>query len=148
MADFENRELDSHLSQCARCTREFKLLMFPHQVVEATPSLEPSPFFYQILKARLESEIRRAAEWQPFWRLARQMIPALAAITIALLLVVAYHRVHGPADDLHRAYSSVFLSESLPHQMVFSESDAITNKIIFNTIAEREFNHLLNMSVK
>ena len=148
LTDFEDRELDSHLAKCARCTRDFGLLMFPHQVADSTPSFEPSPFFYQNLKSRIEDEIRRAAEWQPFWGLARRVIPALAGITLVLLSVFAYHQVRGPEDDLRRAYNRVFISESLPHQMVVSEPEAVTNKNVLNTIAEREFSHLLNTGMK
>jgi anti-sigma factor RsiW len=148
LMDFENRELEDHLAQCARCTREYRLLMLPHQVVESTPAFAPSPFFYQKLRARIESEIQRTAEWQPLWGLARRMIPALAGITLAILSVFAYHELRVPEDDLHRAYNRVFISESLPHQMIFSEQQEISNENVLNIIAEREFNNLLNMSMK
>jgi hypothetical protein len=148
LTDFEKRELDRHLEQCAPCAREYRLLMLPHQVAGATPPFAPPPFFYQKLRARIEREIQGAAEWQPLWGLARRMIPALAAITLALLSVFAYHELRGPEDDLHRAYNRVFVSESLPHQMIVSEHEEITNEYVLDTIAEREFNNLLNMSMK
>jgi len=148
LTDFEIRELDHHLAQCAHCTREYRLLMFPHQVAEETPSLAPSPFFYKKLRARIECEIQGAAEWQPLWGFARRMIPALAGITLALLSVFAYQELLGPEDDLYRAYNRIFVSESLPHQMIVSEQEGITNENVLNTIAEREFNNLLNMSMK
>jgi anti-sigma factor RsiW len=148
LMDFENRELEEHLAQCAGCTREYRLLMFPHQVAEATPSFAPSPFFYQKLRARIESEIQWTAEWQPLWGLARRMIPALAGITLAILSVFAYHELRAPEDDLQRAYNRIFISESLPHQMIVSEQEEITNENVLNIVAEREFNNLLNMSTK
>ena len=76
------------------------------------------------------------------------MLPALAVITLALLSVFAYHQWRGPDDDLYRAYGRVFVSESLPHQMIVSEQGEITNESVLNTIAEREFNHLLNLGMK
>lgn len=148
LKDFKNRELDYHLAQCIHCTRAYRLLMLPRRVAKATPSFTPSPFFYQTLSARIGSEIEQAANWQPFSGLARQLFPALAGVTLVLLSVFAYHQLRGPDDDLYRAYSRVFVSESLPHQVSASEAGKITNESVLDTIAEREFNQLLNMSMK
>lgn len=148
LRDFESRKLENHLAQCAQCTREYRLLMFPRQMAEATPPVTPSPFFYQKLRADIESETQWVANWQPFWKLARQMIPALAGITLALLSVFAYHQLRGSDNDLYRAYNRVFISESLPHQMMAPEDKEITNERVLITIAEREFNHLLNMGME
>lgn len=148
LRDFENRELDRHLAQCARCASEYRLLMFPRRMAETTPSITPSPFFYQKLRARIESESQWIANWQPFGKLARQMIPALAGITFALLSVFAYHQLRGSDDDLYRAYNRVFISESLSHQVLVPEQEGITNKNVLNTIAEREFSHMLNRGME
>jgi hypothetical protein len=65
-----------------------------------------------------------------------------------LLSVFAYHQLRGPDEDLYRAYSRALVSQSLPHQLSESEDGTITNENVLNTIAEREFNHLLNMGMK
>ncbi len=148
LKDAENRELNHHLEQCARCARAYRLLMLPRRVAEATPSFKPSPFFYQTLRARISAEIERAANWQPFGGLARQLLPALAGVTLVLLSVFAYHQLHGHDEDLYRAYSRALVSQSLPHQLSVPEEGKITNESVLNTIAEREFNHLLNMGMK
>ncbi len=148
LRDSENRELDSHLAQCAPCAKEFGLLMFPRRMAETTPSVAPSPYFYQKLREHIESETQRIANWQPFGRLARQMIPALASITLVLLSVFAYHQLRESDEDIYRAYSRVFVSESMPYQMIVFEKEERTNESVLNTIVEREFNHLLNMGME
>ena len=148
LKDPENRELDSHLEQCTHCARTYRLLIFPRRVAEATPPIKPSPFFFQTLSARINGEIERAANWQPFGGLARQLLPALAGVTLVLLSVFAYHQLRGPDEDLYRAYNQAFVSGSLPHQLAVAEEGKITNENVLNTIAEREFNHLLNMGMK
>lgn len=146
--DAESRELNHHLEQCTHCARAYNLLMLPRHIAKASPSFTPSPFFYQTLSARISDEIERAANWQPFGGLARQLLPALAGITLVLFSVFAYHQLRGPDEDLYRAYSRALVSESLPHQISASEEGEITNEYVLNTIAEREFNHLLNMDMK
>jgi hypothetical protein len=148
LKDDENRELDHHLELCARCARAHRLLMLPRRVAEATPSFAPSSFFYQTLSARISGEIERAANWRPFGGLARQLLPALAGVTLVLLSVFAYHQLRGPDEDLYSAYSRALVSQSLPHQLSVSEAEKTTNENVLNTIAEREFNHLLNMGIK
>ena len=90
---------------------------------------------------RIEGEVQGTAGWQVLWGLARKMIPALAAITLALLSVLAYLQMSGPKADLYGAYERIFIAEDQPHQMFFAEQGDITDASVLSAIAERESNH-------
>jgi hypothetical protein len=140
LSDSENKALDAHLARCRSCAREYGLMAFP-RIARETPSLTPSPFFYQKLRMRIENEAQEIAGWQVFWRLARRMIPALAGITLALLSVFAYLQFRGSEADLYGTYERVFITEDQPHQMLVAEQGDITDASVLNAIAEREANH-------
>jgi anti-sigma factor RsiW len=144
LSDSENRALETHLAQCPSCTREYALLAMPRRIAQATPELAPSPFFYQKLKLRIEGEAREMAGWQVFWKLARQVVPALAGITLALLSVFAYFQLHGPEANFYRAYERVLATEEQPRQMLVAEQGDITDVSVLSAIAERESNHQHN----
>ncbi len=141
LSDSEIRALDIHLAQCPSCAREYGLLALPQRIAQATPELRPSPFFYQKLRMRIEGEAREIAGWQVFWRLARQVVPALAGITLALLSVLAYVQFHSPEANFYRAYERVLAAEEQPHQMLVIEQGDISDVGVLSAIAEREPNH-------
>jgi hypothetical protein len=148
LADIQNSKVDAHLAQCAACKAEYGILMFPKQVAKTMAPVKPSPFFYQNLKARIESEIQGVANWQIFLRLARQMIPALAGITLALVSVFAYYQLRGPQENLYEVYNRFLIVEDLPHHMIVADQGEITNESVLNTIAERELDHRQVMETK
>jgi hypothetical protein len=148
LRDFENRELDAHLAQCVSCSREYRLLTFPHRIARTIPEMTPSPDFYGKLGTHIEVEIQKVAGWQTFLGLERQMIPALAGITLALLSVFAYLQLRTPEADLYRAYDRVFVSEDLSQQMMIAAQGKITNEGVLSAIAEREFNHRRDSDMK
>jgi hypothetical protein len=148
LPDFEQRELDAHLAQCVYCNREYRLLTFPQRILRTMPGMTVSPSFCMKLRTRIEMEAREAAGRQMLMGLARQMIPALAGITLALLSVFAYLQLHSPEGDLCRAYSKAFISGDSPHQLMIAGQGDITNEGILSAVAEREFDHRRNLDPK
>jgi len=141
LSDIEGAELEDHLAQCASCTREYRLLALPHRIAQAAPPLTPSPFFYQKLRIGIEGEAQKIAGWQTFLGLARQVVPTLAGITLALLSIFVYLQLRGPQADLYRAYETVFISEDQPHRMLVADQGEITDESVLTAIAERASNH-------
>jgi hypothetical protein len=141
ISDFESRELESHLEQCASCRREYRLFSLPNQIAKAIPSITPSPFFYARLNRHIEGEAQRMAGWQSFLELARQMIPTLAGITLVLFSVFAYFELRGPEADLYSAYQSAFIVDNQPQHMLDSEQMPITDESVLSAIAERQLNN-------
>ena len=147
LQDSETAELDAHLAGCPACAREYGILALPNRVVQFAPPVQPSPFFYPKLRACIEGEAQKAAGWQVVLGLARQVIPALAGITLALLSVFAYFQIAGPKPDLYKAYDRVFIMEDQPHRMLAAGHGEITGETVLSAIAERE-NHSLNRDPK
>ena len=148
LTEKQSKGVDTHLAQCAACKIEYGILTFPRQVAKTMIPVKPSPFFYQQLRARIESEIQGVAAWQTFFRLARHMIPALAGITLALISVFAYHQIRGPQEDLYEAYTRILISEDLPYHMIVADQGEITNESVLSAIAERQFSHQRKMELK
>jgi hypothetical protein len=138
LSESENRAFDDHIVQCSSCAREYGLLALPHRIAPEIPPVTPSPFFYKKLKLRIEGEAQGMAGWQLFLRLARQMIPALAGITLALLSALAYLQLQGPKANIYRDYEGVFITEEQPHRMLAREQGDITDASVLNAIAERQ----------
>jgi len=137
LSDFESTELDAHLAECASCSREYRLWTLPQRIEQAIPPPEPSPFFYPKLWARIEGEAQKIARGQTIWGLARQMIPTLAGITLALLSVFAYVQMRGPEAELYKAYDKAFVSEDQSHRVLVAEQGDITDESVLRAIAER-----------
>jgi hypothetical protein len=133
----ENSELDAHLSTCASCMRDYQLLVLPQRIAQAIPAVTPSPYFYGKVKTQIESETQTAAIWQIVFSLAHRFVPAMAAITLALLSVFAYFQIWGPDADVYKAYHRVFLTEDMPNQMFIADQEAITDENVLNAIAQR-----------
>jgi hypothetical protein len=139
LSESEDIDLDAHLAQCASCAREFKLLGLPSRLSRGIPQITPPPFFYQRLRARIESEAQAIAGWQALWGMARRMVPALAGITLALLSVLAYVQLHDPQPDFYTVYERVFITDDQPQRMFLTEQGEITDETVLSAIAERQF---------
>jgi hypothetical protein len=146
LSEFETAELNSHVAVCANCSREYRIVSLPSRLGKMLPPIEPSPYFYARLRANLEGEVQKAAGWQGVFGLARQVIPALAGITLALLSVFVYFQLSGNEPDLYKAYDRVFISEDQPNRMLIYEQ--ITDETVLKAIAEREPNHRRNLDMK
>jgi hypothetical protein len=144
LQDFENRELDAHMKQCASCKEEYRLLSFPRRIARAISPPSISPYFYQKLWMRIEGETQMLAGWQAVRGLARQMIPALAGITLALLSVLVYLQLRIPDTDLYRAYGRAIMSDDASHRMIIAQQGEITNESVLSAIAERDLNRRRN----
>jgi hypothetical protein len=130
--------LGKHLSQCSDCARDFQLLSIPQRVAPAIKPIEPSDFFCQTLRTRIENEARNAIVVQQFLGLARGFIPSLAAVTLALLSIFAYLHLTNPRDDLYAAYKNAFVGEDLHLRAMISEQQSITDANILSALANRE----------
>jgi hypothetical protein len=131
----EKGRLESHLAFCPSCAREWKLLTLPRRIGQSIPALEPSPFFYSRLKARLEREKQAITIWQVWLGLARQIVPAMATITLVIISLFAYFEFRGPKMDLYQAYDSIFMSGDRPSRMVIA--DEITDESVLHALAEK-----------
>lgn len=133
----ENREFEAHLAECSSCSREYRLASLPRRIAQSLPDVAPSPFFRRKLAMSIEAETRNAAGWQAVWGIARQMIPALAGLTLALLSVFAYLEINAPKPELSATYERVFKTEYQPQRaLVFGQGD-ITDENVLAAIAER-----------
>jgi hypothetical protein len=146
LSEQETAALDAHLDTCASCNREYRILRLPSRIAQTLLPVEPSPFFYEKLRRNIEGEAQQVAGWNIFTHLARQVIPALAGITLALLTVFAYIQFTGSEPDLYKAYDRVFITEEQPHQML-SEGD-ITDESVLNAIAEQDASRRHNLEMK
>lgn len=137
LPDTENSELDGHLAQCSSCSRDYRLLTLPQQLAREIAPVTASPFFYKKLRLRIEEDAQGIESWQAIRGLARQMVPALAGITLALLSVFAYFQIQAPDVELYRSYDRVFTSDDQSHRMLVAEQKDITYESILTAIAER-----------
>ena len=131
----ERDQLQLHLGCCPSCTREWKILSLPRRIGKSIPALEPSPFFYGRLRARLEKESQSITIWQIILGLSRQIVPALATVTLVIVSLFAYFEFCGPRADFYQAYDSIFLSGDRPSRMVIAEE--ITEESVLHALAEK-----------
>jgi len=132
----EGGRLDSHVAGCSACARDFKLFSIPRRIGRAIPVLEPPPYFYTRLRARIESEDQSISIWQFILLLSRHMVPALAAVTLALVSVFAYFQITEPKTDLYQVYDSIFMTGDRPQRMVIADQGDITDESVLRAIAE------------
>ena len=129
--------LDSHLAQCPSCMRDFDALALPRRIGQSIPAPKPDPYFFSRLKARIESEAQNVNIWQIILGLSRKVVPALAAITLALLSIFAYLQLQGPRLDV-QAYDRVLLSGDRSLSMPTAEQGEVTYESILRAIAEQD----------
>lgn len=131
----ERDRLDAHLGGCPSCAREWRLLTLPRRIGRSIPALEPSPFFYARLRARLEREKQSVTIWQVLLGLSRQIVPAMATVTLVIISLFAYYEFRGPRMDLYQAYDSIFMSGDRPSRMVIA--DEVTDESVLHALAEK-----------
>jgi hypothetical protein len=148
LSEVEKAQFDAHLAECSFCAREYRLLSLPSRIAQGIPPFAPSPYFYRKLRISLEGEVQKAAGWQAIFGLARQVIPALAGITLALLSVFAYVQMSGKEPDFYKAYNRVFITEDQPHRMMLADQGDITDESVLRAIAERDSNLRRNKDPK
>jgi len=140
----ESELLEQHLGTCDSCAHQLKLLMIPRRLSQAIPVLEISPFFYQKLRARTDSEAQAITMGQIIMGLSRQFLPVMAAITLALLSIFAYFQLRGPSVDLYQAYDNIFMPTDRPQRMVIADQEDITDESVFQAITEQTSLQYLN----
>jgi anti-sigma factor RsiW len=148
LSDSESMELDNHLAKCVSCSREYRLITLPHRIAQANPPPKSSPFFYQRLRTRIDSEVQKDLGSQVLWGLARSMIPALAGITLALLSVFAYLQMRSPEVDLYKSYDRAFISDDQSQSILVADQGDITYESVLSAIAEQESNYRRNQNLK
>jgi len=131
----ERDRLHIHLDCCASCAKEWRILTIPRRIGRSIPALEPSPLFYARLRARLEREAQSITVWQIILGLSRQIVPALATVTLVIISLFAYLEFYGPRGDFYQAYDSIFLSGDRPSRMVIA--DEITEESVLHALAEK-----------
>lgn len=131
----ERKQIDAHLSCCPSCARELRILSLPRRIGRSIPALEPSPFFYARLKARLQREAQSVTVWQIILGLSRQILPAMATVTLVIVSLFAYLEFRGPGPDLYQAYDSIFMSPGHTSRMVIAED--ITDESVLHALAEK-----------
>lgn len=127
--------LHAHLSNCPSCTREWKLLTLPRRIGRSIPALEPSPFFYTKLRARLERERQAVTIWQILLGMSSQVVSAMATVALVIISLFAYYEFRGPRMDLYQAYDSIFMSGDRPSRMVIA--DEVTDESVLHALAEK-----------
>jgi hypothetical protein len=140
----ESEQLQSHLAGCAPCARQMKLLLLPRRIGQALPAIEPSPFFYQRLRAQL-AESQNITIWQVVLGLSRQLVPGLAVVTLVLVAVFAYSQLGTTDVDVYQAYDMIFMSGDRPYRMVIADQDEITEEAVFRSIAEEDLPQTLGV---
>jgi len=137
LGEGDERELRQHLAGCPACTRELRLLSLPRRLGQAIPALEPSPFFYQRLRANLESarEYQGVTIWQIVLGISRQIVPAFASVTLALVSIFIYLQLNGPAVE-YQGYDSIFLSGERSQSMVIAVLGDLTDESVLGAITE------------
>ena len=138
LSESENRELDDHIERCPSCARELRLTALPSRMGAGIPQVAPSPFFYNKLILSIEKESQGMASWQLFLRLSRQMVPALAGITLALLTALAFLQFQGSNRDVYPDYRKVFITEEQSHRMLAGDQADITDASVLRAIADRQ----------
>jgi hypothetical protein len=137
LTESESRDLDAHMEHCPSCAREYGLLRLPGRIAQVSIRPQPSPFFYQSLRARIESDLQNIPISQLLFELARRVVPSMAAVTLALLSVFAYLHMKNPQNDLYTAYEQAFMGGNLPLRMMITEQRDITDENILNAIANQ-----------
>lgn len=137
LSESENIILNEHLEMCPACAREYSLLTVSQRIAQAMAPIEPTPFFHQKLKARIENEAQNAAIFQLFFVLSRKIIPSMAAITLVLLSLFTYLQLNHPQDDLHTAYERMLTGADLPFPLIATDQSEITDESILSAIANQ-----------
>jgi Putative zinc-finger len=133
----ESEQLQIHLAECPSCARQMKLLLLPRRIGQALPAFEPSPFFYKRLRAQL-AESQSITIWQVVLGLSRQLVPALAVVTLVLVSVFAYSQLGSTDVDVYQAYDMIFMSGDRPYRMVIADQDDITDETVLRSIAQED----------
>jgi hypothetical protein len=118
--------LDLHLASCESCAREFRMLAMPRRIGQMIPTLEASPFFYSRLKAWMAAEAQEITIWQIISGISRQMIPALAVMTLTLISLFGYIEYRQRHNEPAQAYERIVTAGDLHYRTVALEQSEST----------------------
>ena len=78
----EMENIKNHLSECDECAAFAEELVKTQAILTAEKSIEPNPFFYTRLKAKMEAEetVDYAPRWQSVW--VKLVQPAVFSILL------------------------------------------------------------------
>jgi len=128
--------LDAHLAICPGCARHARFLDVPRRLARIMPAPEPSPFFSQRVMASIGSEVQGLSIWQVTVGLARYFVPALAAVTLALLSAFTYQQVVPSPEEMYQAYDTIFTAPDRSQRMIIADPADITDERVLDAIAE------------
>jgi hypothetical protein len=138
LTDTEREGLESHLSGCPTCSREWKILSLPRRIGKVMPVLEPPPFFYQRLRENLASASPAMTTWQVLLGLSRQVVPGLAAITLLVLSIFAYMQLRSSNMEFYQAYEEIFMPSDRTERMIIADHDVFTDEVVLRALAGQE----------
>ncbi len=140
LSSSDSKLLNTHLAECPACMRELRMLKVPRTVGQMIPAPESGPYLYRKLRARIEGEAQSITIWQIILGLSRRVVPALAAITLALLSVFAYLQFQGPRLDV-QAYDRVLLSGDRALSMPAVDQGEVTYESVLIGIGDQDATH-------
>ena len=132
----EEALINKHLSECAACRREYRLLSFARAAASAEPQVTAPAWFYQRLNIRIQNESQSRAGRQAVWKLAYRMIPALAGITLILASIFVWQEAQ-PSMTTPQNYDYVFVTDDVAQRMLAGDQDDITYESVLAALAER-----------
>jgi len=135
LSEVEREQLESHLAACSSCAREWKILSMPRRIFEAIPVFEASPQFYRNLRIQLAGESQTIGVWQILLALSRQIVPAMAIVTLMLVSVFAYMQFRSAEVDVYQAYEGIFVSGDQAERMVIEDADELTDEALLRALA-------------
>jgi len=132
-------EFEKHLSECAACRREYRLLSFTRAAALTEPSVTAPAWFYQRLRRRIYDEAQGRAVRQVVWKLAFRMIPALSGITLILALIFVWQQAR-PLTTTPQNFDYVFIADDVAQRMLAGGQKDITYESVLAALAERHGN--------
>jgi hypothetical protein len=123
---------------CPSCDLHRRALSIPRQVREASPVIAPSPEFYRNLRKGLAHDSRAGGGAQILMSLPRQLVPALAVITLMLLSAFAYLEYRRSEVNIYQAYEAILIADDPADEMVIADRDEWTDGALLRALAGSE----------
>jgi anti-sigma factor RsiW len=109
----EMQDIKNHLSECQECVSFAEELKKMQAILTAEKSVEPNPFFYTRLKAKMEAEesVHYTPGWQPVW--VKVLQPAV--FTVLLIAGVYFGSKIGKPAPVNIAVAAFSDQDVIPY---------------------------------